>query len=165
MTDFQATIIVLASIGAIATLIKIGEWKGKVDTDRDSFKNFMGEIRNKLDKLIFHLIPDTVVSSASPTRLTELGKSVSNMINATNLAEQLAVELEKEVVGKSPYEIQEFCNDYMINKFEPSPDQIIKFGNCAYEKGIQVESVSRVISIELRDKLLELSGYTVAHLD
>lgn len=165
MTDFQITIIFLASIGAIATLIKIGEWKGKVDTDRASFKSFMGEVRSKLDKLIFHLIPETVVSSASPTRLTELGKSISELINATELAEQLAVELEKEIAGKSPYEIQEFSNDYMINSFKPSPEQILKFGNCAYEKGVPVESVHRVISIELRDKLLELEGYTQANLD
>ena len=155
--------IVLFSVGV--ALLGIGIWVGKINSDRSTFKDFIKEVRGKLDQIIFHLIPDTVVSSTSPTRLTELGVKISKIIDARYIAEQLAMKLQEDVKDRTPYEIQEFCNSYMINKFEPIPEQFAKLRNCAYQEGIQIESVHRVISIELRDKLLELEGYTVDHLD
>lgn len=162
MTNFQIALIGLGAISATGALIgivigifKVGAWKGAVDTDRKSFKAFMDEIRDKLDK-IFSRLPPLPVTGSSPRRLTELGERISDCVNGKTLADRLAQELLEKVKDKSAYDTQEFCMEYMEDEFKPTSGQFTKFGDCAYENGVKLEQVKEVIAIELRDILLKL---------
>ena len=138
-----------------AAILSIGVWVGGVNADRKDFKGFMKDVRKDLNKIISLLAK--VEKKDSPTTLTALGNDISRMINAKVIAKNLSVKLAEKVKTMTPYEIQEFCADYISNDFKPSPDELVSLGNCAYKKGLPIESVYRVIVIELRDKLLETS--------
>lgn len=73
--------LVSAVVAIIAGTLKVGAWKGKVDADRQSFKEFMDEIRADIKK-IFDRLPPATSTSASPLQLTDLGKDVSEFIEA-----------------------------------------------------------------------------------
>ena len=165
MTNFQVALISLAAISATGALIgivigilRVGAWKGAVDSDREAFKGFMIEIRNKIDK-IFTRLPPLPVASSSPLCLTELGERISDCVDGRTLAGRLAHELLEKVKDKSAYEVQEFCGKYMQEEFEPTPGQITKFGDCAYENGVKVEQVKEVIAIELKAPLKIRGGF------
>ena len=68
-------------IAVITSAYRFGVWKGKVDNDRTSFKEFMSEVRADI-KLILTRLPPTTTTSASPIRLTDLGEHISNSIDA-----------------------------------------------------------------------------------
>ena len=105
--EYWALGISLTLLLAGFTLVyKIGKWQGKVDTDRKNFKEFMTEIRNKLDD-IFIRLPATPINQGSPIRLTDLGERISNDINAEEWAEALANEMFEDTKGLDAFEIQE----------------------------------------------------------
>lgn len=163
--------ITIGVIAIITAILKFGEWRGAVNSDRTIFTSFIEEMRNdykeirdKIEK-IFDRLPDSTATATSPIRLTELGKKVSNDINATTLAEQLVETLKDKVVNKNAYEIQELCFNYMEKEFHPSPDQLNEFEVCAFQRGIKVYQVHRVIGLELRDKLLKLTNQNVDDID
>ena len=156
------TIISLAAVGLVVRLII---WYANVNSDRDSFKDFTTEVRADIKKILSIVSTSKVTYEKSPTRLTDLGEKVSETVNAKAIASQI-VDMEREKLkGKAPFEIQDFCERYMINDFEPTSEQRLILGQCAFENGIPIESVHRVIAIVMRDILLEISGYTASDLD
>lgn len=177
--------VVIAVLAIVKYLVDFGEWKGKinesrkslegfdkwkgeVDSERTSFKEFMKEIREKIDK-IFERLPANTLLSSSPLRLADLGEKVSERIGAAGLAAGLSDALFTKVKDKSPYEVQQFCLDYVKQTDRSkrfvnwTPDQVLKFSDCAYDNGIPIEQVLDVIGIELRDKLIELKAAADEH--
>ena len=155
---YMQTILTIFGIfaGAIAVLtlvFKIGDWKGHVDSDREAFKKFIEEIRNDIKKILERL-PASTTSGSSPLQLTELGKSISEELKAFDWAKQIAPELIRRVKGKHPYEIQEFCLDY-VTREAVTEDMSKEIQTCAYENGVEKEEVLKVLAVELRDELLE----------
>ena len=149
-----AIILILIALGTI--IFKIGKWTGSVDNNIKIFKDFIKEVRDDI-KEILNRIPAKSVASGSPIQLTDLGKRISEKIDAKNLAGEFSQELFNEVKDKSPYEIQEFCINYVKSKKSIwTSNQLLEFGNCAYENGIPLDQVFDVIAVELRDNLLEL---------
>ena len=156
METWQIVLIgVTVTVGIVAGLIKIGTWKGNVDSDRESFKEFMKEIRGDIKKILERLPPQTIAGS-SPLSLTELGKTISEHIDARRIANELAGDLSESLQDKSHYDIQERCAEFINSEFKPSPiqDKIIR--ECAYEHGVKIEQVKNVIAIELRDAVIEI---------
>ena len=97
------------------------EWKGEVNTDRTHFKEFMQEIRKKIDQ-IFDRLPLTVSVGQSPIRLTDLGKVISKELDAPTWAGRLAIIVEDRVKGKEAYDIQEYCFEYVNEHLQYSLD-------------------------------------------
>lgn len=60
--------------------------------------------------------------------------------------------------GRSAYEVQEFCTNYMQRVYKPPAEQDQSFKKCPYEHGIKLEQVLDVCAVELRDRLLHLLG-------
>ena len=150
--------IVFVLILTIATgLFYAGRWTGNVNTDRENFKNFMKEIRDKIDKIFERLPAPPPIATSSPLQLTDFGEKISACADGKNAADAIANEIVQQAEGMNPYQIQEFSKEYMKNTFEPTPDQFTKFGNCAYEHGVKYDQVLEVIAIELRDRLLKLA--------
>ena len=148
-----SVIIVLIAIGT--GIFKTGKWVGSVNSDSATFKDFINEVRDDIKKILDRL-PAKVVASGSPIRLTDLGNQVSEKIDAKNLAGEHAQKVFNKVKDSAPYEIQEYCMEYVKEESAWAPDQLKEFGNCAYENGIPLEQVFDVIAVELRDALLEL---------
>ena len=59
-----------------------GTWKGKVDSDRASFKVFMKEVRDDIKEILGRL-PSPTVADGSPLQLTDCGKSISERLGAS----------------------------------------------------------------------------------
>ena len=144
-------------IAVITLAFKIGDWRGHVDSDRDTFKKFITEVRDDIKEILKRLPPDTV-KGTSPLQLTELGESISEELKASDWAKGTAPLLIAQIRGKHPYEIQEFCLEYATKLFTPSEDLDRKIQTCAYQKGISKEQVLRVLAVELRDELLKEMG-------
>ncbi len=147
-----------SSAVVIGIIFAIGQWKGKVDSDRDSFKRtldaFMSEIRADIKRIFERLPPAPTVAGASPLRLTELGRKISDRLDASAIADSLAPDLRERIADMQPYEIQEFCFSYLRREYEP-PDRVRSLIlECAFDNGIDREQVLDVIAIELRDRLL-----------
>lgn len=52
------------------------------------------------------------------------------------------------------YEIQEFSFAYVENRLTPSEREMKAMQRTAYEQGVRMKQIRRVLAIELRDKLL-----------
>ena len=131
-----------------------GRWVGSVNTDRENFKEFMKEVRGKLDS-IFRIVSGDTVGAGSPTQLTDLGKEVSGEIAAKEWATKQANLLASEAHGKQPFEIQDFSFDYVFNRHKPTTEELNSWKQSAYEHGLDVSQVKNVLMVELRDALLE----------
>ena len=160
--DWPTTGVIITGLSLVSVIIgaaiAFGQWKGKVDSDRDTFKRtldaFMSEIRSDIKQIFKNLSP-SVISSGSPLQLTDLGKRVSDIINGTALADSLVGKLREEAAGKLPYEIQEMAKRYVHEDWKLPADIRRAIMSAAYENGLKREQVLDVIAIELRDKLLQ----------
>ena len=148
-----------------------GIWIGKVNSDRQNFKEFMAkvredfkevrndikEVRNDIKEIFARLGPNLTTKS-SPTRLTEFGKTVAECVDAESITEQLAKKIQEDVKGKTNYQIQNYCEEYIRDEFEPSEETVLRFEECAFENGLKIQQINIVLALELRDRLLEMQG-------
>ena len=157
----------LALAALVGLVFAIGRWVGEVNSDRKSFKEFMAEMRQDMRDIhrdIKHILTalgrlgPSVVGGSSPLRLTELGKRVSEAIEAPALVAELAQGLLSQAEGKRPHVIARLADDYVHDTFEPTAEQLDGFDAVAYEEGISRFEVFQVIALELRDHLLALSS-------
>lgn len=147
--------IVLVAIAAVTAVGKLLYWMGEVNVDRNGVNGFMKEIRDDIKKILRRLSAPTI-KSGSPIQLTELGRSISDDLHARDWVERIAPSLTQRVKGKRPFEIQNFCFDYVKDEFEPNAAQLVQLQESAYDNAIDLDGVLDVFAIELRDKLLEL---------
>ncbi len=61
----------------------------------------------------FSHAPGITFAGTSPLKLTDLGETISEELNAPTWAEEIAVKLEDKVKGKPDYEIQEMYFEYV----------------------------------------------------
>ena len=83
---------------------------------------------------------------------------MSETFRGKDWANEMADVLSKFVENKEPYEIQEFCQNYLRNELKPDEELNARIGRCAYEHGVTREQVLNVLAVELRDILLEKAG-------
>lgn len=129
-----------------------GEWKGSVNSRLDALEKGLKDI---LDLFVKRGSP--VAGGASPITLTKLGKEIAEEIFARKWANDLAKDLIKdivEVMGKRPYEVEEFCFQYMRETPKLSEEMKEKIKETAYEKGITQRDVLDVLALELRDEII-----------
>ncbi len=148
-------VIVILAIGAL--FFKFARWTSSVDSDRANLKEFMKEVRGDIKKILQRL-PPASISTDSPLRLTDFGKQLAEEADANKIVDRLyeSREIEKEVQGKSKYEIQEFCFEYMANKVELLDNEAKIIQRCAFNNGISHKDISRVLGIVLRDKIFSI---------
>ncbi len=174
-TDWISAISTLVAAGAaiyavyLASQVKkmdLSEWKGAVDADRATFKEFMKEVRadireiNKNILKIFSRLATTpdFIDDQSPLGLTELGQEVSKELDAAMWAEKTAEKIKNDVEDKEAYNIQEFCFLYANDDKNYTDEELALILRYAYRKGVPKEKVQGVFGIELRDKLIEMMG-------
>ena len=145
--------VVGGAVAVVSLIFFAGKWVGGIAEFKKHTMEFIAEIRDDIKKILERL-PPVVVSGGSPLRLTDLGKSISQTVDAAAWAERIAPDLRSRVQGKQPYEIQEVCLNYIREEFKPTEEQDDKIKACASENGIDAQKVLDVLAVELRDNLL-----------
>ena len=152
-------IVILIALAVIGAIFGVGRWTGNVNSDRDSFKKFISEVKGKLDKIYDHLIGVKATASGSPLYLTEYGEKISAQVLAKDIARRLSEVVVDEIREMQSFEIQAFCEKYMKTRFRPTNDEDLRIKKCQYEMGASRDVIiHEVIMIELRDKLLQLTS-------
>ena len=151
-----AAIFILAAIGLIVRLII---WYAEVNSDRKSFKEFMVKVEQNIQKILDKLSgtpPATV--PGSPLQLSDYGKKLSDFLKAEEWATETVTTLLPKVRGKDAYQLQEFYNDYVFGEYQPTDQEAQKIRDCIYLNGATRTHVNEVLSLVLRDALLEELG-------
>ena len=142
------------------------EWRGKVDSDRDAFKKFIEEMRTDIREIradikrIFQILPPATATTQSPLRLTDLGKEISEFIEARAWASELAKQLTNEAEGKDAYEIQELARNRCNRNMDMSELRAALCRRAAFQHGLKLDQVFGVLGIELRNILLRKANLT-----
>ena len=165
MEDLFSQPLTYVVILAIAGLIwRGGQWMGSVNTDRDSFKTFMREVRDDIKEIRSHIIrifqkldPEaSTVERGSHLRLSKLGRDLSDRLDAKDWAKRAAPTLGDAVMGMTPYQLQDFCFEYVGSlTFEDNEDLLIHIQACAFDHGLTERQVRDVLAVELRDLILQ----------
>ncbi|MYA32664.1 MAG: hypothetical protein F4164_05305 [Gemmatimonadales bacterium] len=143
-------------LGIVGALLGAGMWIGAVNSDRKSFGEFMNEVRDDIKKILGRL-GSAVADGNSPLRLNELGKAISEEINARAWADKHVPIVASRLEGSEAFEIQDFCFAYVTQvEYTDSEERTIR--RSAYENAIDAYEVRRVLAFELRDKLLAKAG-------
>ena len=156
MTISIAVTVLLTVIGAVW---KLGRWSGTIDSDHKSFREIVGKLESKLDeisKAVYQLLgasKDSVAATASPLKLNDFGQKISSAFGAKEWANARAGALHGQMAGKQPYDVQQFCFDYVTEDIL-SEDELKRAKDIAYDNGTIISNVLRVLAFELRDCLL-----------
>ena len=146
---------ITASAVAVATLIGIfwtaPRWTSRVDTDLISLKEVTKQIQEDIKKILLRL-PEMPVKSGSPVQLTDFGEKIAESLEAEKWASELAEPLLGEISEKQPFQVDEFCIEYVKTKLTEDLEK--RVAACAYEFGIDKEGVRSVLRVVLRDELL-----------
>ena len=148
-----ASVALLSLVGGFIYLVwRVARWTGSVDNKLSSLTENVREIRADIKRL-FSALPPLPVAGSSPLRLTEFGEEIAANMNAKEWASGLKPELLPEVEGREPFEVDEFCRDYVQEKLpEEWRRKIAKY---AYEFGIDKDGVEKVLTVVLREELLQ----------
>ena len=151
------------TLAGIGFAYRHGKWQGAVDSDRTQFGEFMREIRKDI-KDILSRIPPSPTSSASPIQLTVIGERISENIKAKSWAEKMADEMVDETEDMDSLEIQNVSFD-KAQEFKPDEDMEKRMRDSAFQEGINLDGVRKVLGVVLRDRLLALHGKDKGSLD
>ena len=144
----------------------------KLRADNKHFKAFMvdvratmADVRDKLENINFTLgelgaKKSTIDDSQSPRRLNDFGREISNAFGAKAWAEAHKSDVREKVVGKSAYDIQQFCFDY-VTRDTLTKEELQRAKDITYDNGTIISHVLRVLAYELRDCLLMQEGIDV----
>ena len=154
IADNYKTILIILAGGAL--VFGCGKWYQAVNSDRETFKEFMKEVREKLDKIFERLPPPQTVKSASPVTLTDFGKTISQNLRVARWAADHAPQLMDKAQGKREFEIFELCVEYVEQQIEGDENLATSMRSGAYRHGTDFEQVRKVYEVELRDSLLRM---------
>lgn len=149
-------------VAIITGLAVVFRWSARVDTDRESFKEFMIKVGKKIEEIeekineIFNRLPPSAVSENSPLNLTDLGKRITEEIGERSWAMYTAERIKGSIGNKQPYEIQEFCKEFVKYRNKFTHEEHARIKDSAYKNGVKREQVLNVLIVELRDRLLEI---------
>ena len=140
----------VVGFGLIALFCKYDVLNNTPSRDSAPSVEFDGEV------LSLSRLPPSPVSPRSPLVLTDLGLKISGIVAASEWAKSLAAShphLFETIDLKEPYDIQESAFQY-AKEFNPSLVLLKKMSNCAYLCGTDLDTVRRVMGMELRDVFL-----------
>ena len=133
-------------------------------TDLNEVRADVNGIKSKLSGMgeainaMFTRVQASPTSGGSPLQLTKLGEEISQLLAADEWAKSAAPALVASVSGMRPFEIQEFCSDFLRSNYSATSDQGMKVRACAYEYALTRSEVLNVLMVELRDELFRLLG-------
>ena len=163
-----------------AAMWKLGRWVGTIDSDLNGIKAILGRMEVGLDELSrtvqalsgrldelsrtvqalsgrFHRLTGaaegTITATESPLKLNDLGRKLSKEFGGKAWAKAQADSIRDQVVGKQPYDVQEFCYGY-VTEDKLTGDELKRAKDIAYGNGTPLWNVLHALAYELRDSLL-----------
>ena len=121
-----------------------------------AFADEIREIRGRIDQLFERIPQPKTLSTASPVSLNELGRRVAESLDTQTWAARVAPTLTNEIAGKRPFEIDQFCEEYVGTRIDDQLGE--RVSACAYDFGLPRYAVLAVLRVELRDELIRLAG-------
>ena len=147
-------------------------WKQTVDSELkrqenelDDLEKRFGRFEEKIDRLTELMISSfndrRIIQSTSPLTLTDYGEELAEKANAEIIAERYAGQLFKEIENLNEYQIQEFCFDFTKQKLledlkTNDHEDFEVISRLAFNEGIEIDKVTRVIGLVLRDQLIKM---------
>ena len=130
----------------------------KLRADNRHFKAFMAEVRGQLESITrafgqLGVKGASIANSQSPLTLNDFGQEISQAFGAKAWAEAHMDDVREKVAGKSAYDIQQFCFDYVTENIL-TKDELQRAKSITFENGTILLNVLRVLAFELRDLLL-----------
>lgn len=150
--------ITVAGLAILGIFFAAGLWAGAVSADREPFKNFMIEIKEKLGIVLDRLPPPRIISSSNPVQLSKFGIKISENRAVKAWADSHASDLLDRVMEKQPFEIFEECKIFVETKFDEDEKLQLEVRKGAYEHGMEIDQIKKVYQVELRDQLLLRAG-------
>lgn len=161
---YVAPAIVIAVIAASGALIAVGKWIGSVNSDRTSFKEFMGEVRTDLDRIKSSVdrilgrlgeMGEPILERGSPLRLTSFGQTLAAELGAQEWADRIADDLAKKAAeaDSEPYQIDQECERYVHSHLDAA--MTANVGRVGFERGVKTNDLLAALHIVLRDVVLE----------
>ena len=152
---------------------KASTWKANIEHRLSSVEKTMETFSGKLDEVYIAIIGRfgrAVEKSTSPVTLTEYGVELAGKIDAQKVVDAYADKLHRETENMNAYKVQEYCFSFCKEKLPDDLEQndktyFDKISNVAYEEGINIEKLTRVLGIKLRDKVLSMKGKSHAEID
>ena len=153
--------LVLLGLALLSGGVSLIIWYANVNSDRDSFRRFVNEVKGDIKKILWALDPKTrPVESGSPLRLSEYGEKVKAEINADEVIKPVVAKIADKVKHYTFYAIQEECLRYARQDFlddirashKALADLLEVY---AYTNGIDISIVLEVIGVVLRDKVFD----------
>jgi len=94
-------------------------------------------------------------------RLTETGRAASDVLDLPSMAEKIIPTIKDRVADKIPYDVQEFCFEFICDKYQPNHGDETRIKQYAHDNELDRDDILDALAIILRDKLLELKGRNV----
>lgn len=152
---------------------KLSTWKSGIENRLSGVEKLVERYIKKTDEIYTVIVGRfgrPVDQSTSPVTLTEYGTELSEKIDAQKIVDAYADALYREAENMNAYEVQEhcfaFCNSRLLDDLKKTDRaHFDKISNIAFEDGIQMEKLTRVLGLELRDRILQMKGKSHAEVD
>lgn len=154
----KSPVIIPAVIAFVTLLGTVGIWIGRVNSDRENFKEFMNEVRDDIGQIrddigeIFRKLPSSPVDSLSPLQLNDLGDQIADHMDAKASAGALSEKILEQIEGMEDFEIDEYSRNY-VSRLDEAWQR--KISSSAYKFGLERNRIELVLAVVLRNVLLQ----------
>ncbi len=168
------SVAVLTSIITVSTaLIIVSRWSGRVDAKIDGIDGRFNKVEKDISRIetlinsVLGLLPAKPISeSKSPVELNELGNKIFANINGDNLVKN-HIDFIEHNDEMNAYQIQQLCFDYaqaeLMEKI--SDEERGTLQKAAFDAGLPIQSILRILGIELRNAKLNALNMNPAAID
>ncbi len=148
-------------------------WASSINTKMKGFNHRFDAIDGRFNRVekdinsILGLIPQKQISvSQSPVELNKLGNEIFAKINGDNLVKN-HIDLIEHNDEMNEYQIQQVCFDYaqaeLMEKISDEERGMLQ--NAAFDAGLPIQSILRILGIELRNAKLNALNMNPAAID
>lgn len=170
LTTIIIELVAAGIAGAISAFMTMGTYKNKVDTLGEDVRVMKDEIKLIRDKAVAceTLLDERgpLTKRRSPVSLTDRGRIVLENSGGKKFVDDKIESLSGKVEEKNPntaYDIQELSKE-VIASMKDSDDFNI-FKDYLFKEGLSIDDIVEVLSIYLRDKILELKHLQAEDVD
>ncbi len=165
-----AGVLLSGFVSFVVANIRIGEYKGKVDThhvDISEIKKEQKEVRDKVISCETSLRErEPLGKRKSPISLTDRGNKVLNESGGKKFIDDNLSEFSSKVEAKEPktsYDVQEISKE-VISGLQ-NDDRVNPLKDYLFKEGMEIDDIIFVLGIYLRDRILEQKHWKVEDID
>ena len=154
---------------------RVAVWKSKIENGINNLKDRFSEVMEHIREIKEDIrdirnarnprktpAREDYTESSSPKKLNKRDRELAEKMNAFYIAERYIDTPAKKAKEEdmSPYQIQESCEDFAYDEVrsdlrEKNREQYRKLEDIAYNEGIYLPDLMYILSLILRDRVLE----------